>query len=245
MAIQIPPIPNNPITDVFVWRDWFYKVSQALSQQAAIAWTSINFTGSNIRDIQTRQHNALQSFDGGQGGQYYHLTQAQWNQVTNFFNYGGFSNSADQLFATANTATQVVFDTTDSSSGITRSSNQFTVSKAGKYLLIYSLQAVNNDSQAHALYVWVRKNGSDLAGTGSKFDVPSSHGSSDGYLIATSNIILDLAANDYVELYAAANAVYSVTPATNGVFLEHYNAITTPFNMPSIPSSIVTITQVA
>jgi hypothetical protein len=81
MATQLPPIPNNPITDVFVWRDWFYAVSQTLVQQTAIAWTSLNFTGSNLRDIQTRQHNALQDIQGGIPGEYYHLTTAQWTTV--------------------------------------------------------------------------------------------------------------------------------------------------------------------
>jgi hypothetical protein len=82
VAVQLPPIPNNPITDVFVWRDWFYKVSQLLVQQASIAWTSLDFTGSNLRDIVTRQHNALQDIQGGIPGQYYHLTTAQLASVT-------------------------------------------------------------------------------------------------------------------------------------------------------------------
>ena len=81
MAVQLPPIPNNPITDVFVWRDWFYKVSQLLVQQASIAWTSIDFTGSNLRDIVTRQHNALQDIQGGIPNQYYHLTAAQYSTI--------------------------------------------------------------------------------------------------------------------------------------------------------------------
>jgi len=81
MAIQLPPIPNNPITDVFVWRDWFYKVSQLLGEQAGIAWTTINFTGSNLRDIVTRQHNALQDLQGGIANEYYHLSQAQYNTI--------------------------------------------------------------------------------------------------------------------------------------------------------------------
>lgn len=245
MAIQLPPIPNNPITDVFVWRDWFYKVSQVLSQQAAIAWTSINFTGSNLRDIQTRQHNALQAIDGGVGGQYYHLTQAQWNQVTNYFNYGSFSNDADQILAGANTPTKVAFNTTDVASGITRSSNEFTITKAGKYQIIYSLQAVNTDSQAHALYVWLRKNNNDVAGSASKFDVPSSHGSSDGYLIAVSTVILDLAVNDVVALYAASSNIYDPVAPSAGVYFEAYTSSTSPYNRPSIPSNIINITQVA
>jgi hypothetical protein len=82
MAVQLPPIPNNPITDVFVWRDWFYKVSQALVQQASIAWSSIDFTGSNLQDIQTRQHNALQNIQGGIASQYYHLSLAQYNSLS-------------------------------------------------------------------------------------------------------------------------------------------------------------------
>lgn len=84
MAIQLPPIPNNPITDVFVWRDWFFKVSQLLVQQASIAWTSIDFTGSNLQDIQTRQHNALQSIQGGIASQYYHLTAAEYTTLQAF-----------------------------------------------------------------------------------------------------------------------------------------------------------------
>ena len=84
MAIQLPPIPNNPITDVFVWRDWFYKVSQVLGEQAGLSWTTINFTGSNLRDIQTRQHNALQDLQGGIASEYYHLSQAQYNTIASF-----------------------------------------------------------------------------------------------------------------------------------------------------------------
>jgi hypothetical protein len=81
MAIYLPPIPNNPITDVFVWRDWFFKVSQVLGEQAGLSWTTINFTGSNLRDIVTRQHNALQDLQGGIASEYYHLSQAQYNTV--------------------------------------------------------------------------------------------------------------------------------------------------------------------
>ena len=94
MAVQLPPIPNNPITDIFVWRDWFYKVSQLLVQQASIAWTSIDFTGSNLRDIITRQHNALQDMQGGLPNQYYHLSAAQYAAVSSLPNlpyaYGAF-----------------------------------------------------------------------------------------------------------------------------------------------------------
>ena len=81
MSVQLPPIPNSPITDVFVWRDWFFTISQLLVQQASIAWSSLDFTGSNLQDIVTRQHNALQSIQGGIASQYYHLSLAQYSAV--------------------------------------------------------------------------------------------------------------------------------------------------------------------
>jgi len=83
MAIALPPIPNSPLTDTFIWREWFYNVSQALVQQASIAWTSLNFSGSNITSIQTRKHNDLQGLQGGDpsGTQFYHLNQTQYNTI--------------------------------------------------------------------------------------------------------------------------------------------------------------------
>ena len=108
MAVQLPPIPNNPITDVFVWRDWFFKVSQLLVQQASIAWTSIDFTGSNLRDIVTRQHNALQDIQGGIPGQYYHLTAAQLATVTSIPTLGTMATqNASSVAITGGTITGV------------------------------------------------------------------------------------------------------------------------------------------
>jgi hypothetical protein len=114
MAYQIPPIPNNPITDTFVWRDWFFKVSQILVQQASIAWTSLDFTGSNLLNIQTRQHNALQSIQGGNAGQYYHLTQAEYTTVTTLPTFGTIVTQNLGLTATITTAPLTIAGATGS-----------------------------------------------------------------------------------------------------------------------------------
>ena len=292
MAVQLPPIPNNPITDVFVWRDWFYKVSQLLVQQASIAWSSIDFTGSNLQDIQTRQHNALQNLQGGIASQYYHLSLAQYNTVAalptvpfntssggtgvagtltgyvygngtspmtasttipwsaitgtpSFINpaYGSFSNTADQL-TTNNAATVVAFNTTDMSSNISLASNQLTVSQTGKFNFQFTLQFANTHSQAHGAWVWLRKNGTDLAGTGSRYDVPSTHGSSDGYLIAMANFFVDITSGDNIELMWATDQAKIISPAQAGVYIEAYAASTSPFTMPSIPASVFTVNRV-
>jgi hypothetical protein len=246
MAVQLPPIPNNPITDIFVWRDWFYKVSQVLVQQASIAWSSIDFTGSNLLDIQTRQHNALQNIQGGIASQYYHLSQAQYTTVASLVSpaYGAFSNTADQL-TTSNTATVTALNSTDASSSTSLSSNQITINQTGTYNVQFSLQFVNTDSQAHNAFVWLRKNGTDLIGTGSKYDVPSSHGSSDGYLIAVANFFVSITSGDYIELVWATSQSRIISPAQQGVYLEAYAASTSPFTMPAIPSAVVTVNKVS
>lgn len=244
MAVQLPPIPNNPVTDTFVWRDWFYKVSQVLVQQASIAWTSLDFTGSNLLDIQTRQHNALQNIQGGIGGQYYHLTAAELAAVQSSINpvYGSFQNTADQNLAAANTAYTVVFNTTDMANNITRASNQFTIAVAGTYNIQFSLQLANTDTAIHSTEIWLALNGTDVTGTASKYDVPSKHGSSDGYLIAVANFFVTITAGQYIELKIASDQVEN--GVTDGVYIEAYAAQTTPFVRPSIPSSVITISRV-
>jgi hypothetical protein len=244
MAIQLPPIPNNPITDTHVWRDWFFKVSQVLVQGAAIAWTSLNFSGSNIRDIQTRQHNALQDLQGGDGAtQYYHLTQAQYNSLTPDYTYGAYQNNADQNLVTADTATVVVFNTLDYQNNMSLASNRVTIATAGIYNVQFSLQLANTDAAEHAAVIWLRRNGTDIPGTASKFDVPKKHGSSDGYLIAAVNFYVDVTVGQYIELVIACDGIE--TGASDGIYIEAYAVQTVPYARPSIPSSVITLTQVA
>lgn len=59
------------------WIDWFNRINVEIQSIDALNWSSINFTGSNITDILSRQHNDLQAFDGGSAGQRYHLTSEQ------------------------------------------------------------------------------------------------------------------------------------------------------------------------
>ena len=243
MAILLPPIPNNPVTDTHVWRDWFFKVSQILVQTAQIAWTSLDFTGSNLLDIQTRQHNALQDIQGGFTNEYYHLTLAQYNKLTSDLSYGAYQNNADQNLATADTATVVVFNTMDYQNDMSLASNKITIANAGIYNVQFSLQLANTDSAEHAAIVWLRRNGTDIAGTASKFDVGKKHGTEDGYVVAAVNFYVDVTAGQYLELVIAADQVEN--GVTDGIYIEAYAAQTTPYVRPSIPSSVITITQVA
>lgn len=236
---QLPPIPNNPITDVFVWRDWFYQVSQVLTQQASLAWTSINFTGSNLRDIVTRQHNALQDIQGGVASQYYHLSLAQYNSLNSLLSpcYGAYQNTADQTYAVIDTPYIITLNTTDYASNQTLSSNRITVSTTGIYNLEFSFQLASTDTSIHEFAVWLRKNGTDVAGTSSVASVPNSHGGIDGYLIIAANFYINLTAGDYIELWSAVN--------NTNIRIDAIPAQTSPYARPLNPSSVVTLTQIA
>lgn len=83
MALNIPPppSPNSDFND-FSWKDWFRLLRNAVVDISIGAWSALNFSGSNITDIETRHHNDLQLIQGGSSGQAYHLTSAQYTGLT-------------------------------------------------------------------------------------------------------------------------------------------------------------------
>ena len=151
--------------------------------------------------------------------------------------YGAASNSATQTLPAANTPYVVLLNTADFSNGVTLAANRLTVSQDGIYNCQFSLQFENTTAQIVDVWVWLRKNGADLAGTASTWAVVSSHGGTNGYALGACNFFISLAANDYIELAVAADAV--------GVNIEAYPSATVPFTRPSIPSSVVTLSFVS
>jgi hypothetical protein len=153
------------------------------------------------------------------------------------FPYAAIQRTSNQTFA-ANTATQITFDKNDYINGCTNDGTDgIHVQVAGLYNYQFSVQWANPDTSVHTTYIWLRVNNLDLAGTASKFDVPSKHGSSDGYLVAAANFYVQLNPGDFVQMYAAAD---STSP-----YMEAYTAQTTPFPMPSIPSIVATLSFVS
>lgn len=64
MAAGVPPPPLNSPSGSYYWLEWYTNLTNFLNGQN-IPWSNINFNGSNIADIQTRQHNSLQGIQGG------------------------------------------------------------------------------------------------------------------------------------------------------------------------------------
>jgi hypothetical protein len=153
------------------------------------------------------------------------------------FPYIAVQRTTDKTF-TANTATLITFDTTDYNNDCRNdTSNGLYVNNAGIYNYQFSVQWANSDTQEHDAWVWLRKNGVDIAGTASQFSVISRHGGVNGHVLGAANFFIQLDANDYVEMWAA------VSSAT--VYMESYPVQTTPFAMPSIPSVVATLSFVS
>lgn len=150
--------------------------------------------------------------------------------------YGAFQDTTDQTAASTTAAYAITLNTTDYSAGVSVVSNsQITVRTGGVYNIQFSIQFANGDVAIQDVDIWFRKNGTDVAGSNSKFSVPNSHGGTDGHLIAALNFYIQLAAGDYVQIMWA-------TTSTD-VSLEQIPAQTTP-TRPSTPSAIVTVNKV-
>jgi len=153
------------------------------------------------------------------------------------FPYAAIQRTTDVTF-TANTATQITFDQNDYVNACTNDgTNGIQVEFPGIYNYQFSVQLKNTDSQIHSAWIWLSVNGTDVTGTGSKFDVISSHGGTPGYIIAACNFYVSLQANDYVEMFAAVN--------NTNVTFEAEAASTSPFVMPAIPSIVATLSFVS
>jgi hypothetical protein len=153
--------------------------------------------------------------------------------ASTYFPYGAFQDTTDQSIATTTATANITLNTTDYALGTSIVDGyKIKVDYSGLYNLQFSLQLVNTDSQIHDVDVWIRKNGSDVAGSNSKFSVPNRHGGTDGHLIAALNYYIELAKNDYVHLAWATNST--------SVSIEQLPTQTSP-TRPATPSAIITL----
>jgi len=154
--------------------------------------------------------------------------------ASTYFPYGAFQDTTDQSIATITATANISLDTTDYSLGTSIVDGyKIKVDYSGLYNVQFSIQFVNTDNAQHDLDIWFKKNGSDVAGSNSKFTVPARKSASIyGHVIAALNFNIELAKDDYVSLAWATSSTL--------VTIEHLAAQTTP-TRPATPSAIVTI----
>ena len=170
--------------------------------------------------------NILSTVLGPRGGKYLNVP------------YGAFQDSTDQTAANTTTAYAITFDTTDYANGITLSNtSRLNVSQGGLYNVQFSIQFKNTTNDTQDAEVWFRKNGTDIANSGSRFGlVPRKSSGDPSHMIGALNYFVDLAESDYLQLMWR--------PSDVGVSIEHFAAGTSP-TRPAIPSVIATVSFVS
>lgn len=149
--------------------------------------------------------------------------------------WGSFWSTEDQIAVTAGTEYQITYNNTDSDSNGVSISNgsRINFANAGVYSIIYSVQFVNENNQIQDANIWLKKNGSNVDDSDSKWSVVERHGGVDGHAIGSVNYVLKLNAGDYLEL-----AWQTTDPDLS---IQYLPAVPPA---PSIPSIILTATQV-
>ena len=156
--------------------------------------------------------------------------------------YGAFQDTTDQAATTTASEFLTAYGTTDYSNGVyVSNTSRVNVRNYGIYAVQYSLQFKNTTNDGQDIDIWLKKNGTNIAGTNSKFHIPARKSSgASSHLIAVTTFMVELQANDYIEV------AFRVTDI--GVVMEHFDAVaasgTTPA-IPSTPSAVLTVQYLA
>ena len=154
--------------------------------------------------------------------------------------YGCFTNNTDQTAPSVGATAVVIYDTTEESNGVyfdPVNTSRIYVRNAGIYNVQFSVQLVNKDNVAQYADIWFRLNGTDLARSASRFDIPARKSATEwGHIVGTVNTFIDMTAGQYVEIAG--------TTSSTLIGLESYPADAT-IPSPAIPATIVTVQYIA
>jgi hypothetical protein len=156
------------------------------------------------------------------------LTKAPFSQVAAvLFSQGQFAQTGT-LTAASGVSGSISYNISGSVNGITLvSGSRLTIPTAGVYNIQFSAQW-NADSGTDTGWAWFKKNGTNIANSNSKVQLPNNTSN-----IMTVNILETAAVGDYYEVAWQNNGGHArlLGEAASG-------------NLPAIPSVITTITQV-
>ena len=144
--------------------------------------------------------------------------------------YGSFYDTTDQTAAAINTAYAMTFNSTDITQGVyigTPTSRVY-VDTHNVYNIQFSAQFVNTAGGTHNVWVWLRKNGTDVANSATTLRLQGNNAEA----VAAWNFLLDMNAGDYFEL------MWEVSDTAASLFSDPATAV-----HPAIPSIILTVTD--
>lgn len=107
--MALPPAPINEPPGSFAWQQWYLELQKLYSTGGAIPWVTIDTSGSDLADIATRPHSALQSMQGGTSGSHFHLIKATKAVLLHdFASIAGAGNATQTVAVTGADTTDVV-----------------------------------------------------------------------------------------------------------------------------------------
>ena len=144
--------------------------------------------------------------------------------------YGSFYDTTDQTAAVINTAYAMTFNSTDLSAGVTigTPTSRVYVDTHNVYNIQFSAQFVNTAGGTHNVWVWLRKNGTDVANSATTLRLQGNNAEE----VAAWNFLLDMNAGDYFEL------MWEVSDLAVSLLADPASAV-----HPAIPSIILTVTD--
>jgi hypothetical protein len=188
------------------------------------AGSSINSVGSGL-------------INTGCSALFFAVSNTVWEELQGFgravpiLHYGAFSDTTLQAAVSINTAYGMTFNTTDSSNGVSIGSptSQLVAANQGVYNVQFSAQLDKTSGGVGNIYIWLRKNGSNVPNTSTTVAIQGSAART----VAAWNFITQLEPTEYVELMWATDdtSVRILAASATSVW-------------PAIPSVICTITQV-
>ncbi len=145
--------------------------------------------------------------------------------------YGEFTKTTDQTPASTNTAYALTFDNTEIAEGISIGSpaSRIVVVQSGLYQFDATVQISSSSSSAKTVWLWFRKNGTDVANSARLVTININN----GYTAVSMSEFFSLAANDRIEImFAADNTAITVD-----------NVAATAF-APAAPAVVLAVSQI-
>lgn len=144
--------------------------------------------------------------------------------------YGSFYDTTDQTAAVINTAYAMTFNSTDLSAGVTigTPTSRVYVDTHNVYNIQFSAQFVNTAGGTHNVWIWLRKNGTNVANSTTTLRLQGNNAET----VAAWNFLLDMNAGDYFEL------MWEVSDLAVALLADPASAV-----HPAIPSIILTVTD--
>ena len=155
--------------------------------------------------------------------------------------YGAFQSVSNQ-YCNANTATAMLFEQVDVVDGVTITANSYIgLPNAGVYNLQFSVQVKNTGVGEDNIYIWLRQNNADIAGSTGKVIVRGTQAGGSGEAIVGWNFFVrsNTAAENVQIMWFAADETHTHLAA----FPAQSATATTPI-IPSTASTVLTVNQV-